>query len=384
MIIKDNNPSLQSDNSIQLQPICQPVENAKVIYENDLNAELTNSIGATVFAKYREAVLETQTAKPTEVVINSKSNLYTNDALNELVDHVKNNEAMTTTAAIPVTYDIGTNKVTKKADAQLMKYDISYYNETPSYVGASQNGQQQILRYNMAKKEDGEIRGIIAADIYGSNTIENRKKVGKGQIKKFRLDNPEELFLAIEGTSTNIEYQANKTFTELASAAITLGQDDAYSIAANSFAQLSLTASPERRVSYGRMATSLKNMVLQKNDKRKISQPPAYWNDNKDGTFSGHKIDYRYDKDKKIIVADISMLTYGKGITNLEGQGGIENTKVTSVTTVDMSQLNTAHVYALDILYGTGNEIDMPKSDETNSMFVPAWYNSEFASNYSK
>ena len=63
--------------------------------------------------------------------------------------------------------------------------------------------------------------------------------------------------------------------------------------------------------------------------------------------------------------------------------GGIKDTDVSDIMTHNITQLNAAHIYAMDILYGAGDEDDMPK-DSSGSVFVPAWYNPKFVQEYKK
>ena len=345
--------------------------------------KLKTSHGGDVFNEYRKLMSSKYASMPTEIKINEQSNNFTNDALAELVKDVKNNEATTSNAALPVKYDPGTNKFIKRADAQTINYDINNYTELPAYVGASENGQQQVLRYNRKTMSNGQVKSILATKKYGSSTVESRGKITNNNVDKWRLDNPQELFLSVEGTSTNIEREANKTYTDVGKASIELNDANAYGVLANSYAEIALTTNQDRRLRYGELTTRLNNMFQTEDVKSSIPTAPAYWNDNNDGTFSGNQITYRYDPDQQSIVADIKKLTYGKDIVNEEGMGSIKDTDVSDIMTHNITQLNAAHIYAMDILYGAGDEDDMPK-DSSGSVFVPAWYNPKFVQEYKK
>ena len=345
--------------------------------DNSLNEKLSSSRGTEVFNIWRNAMAEKAASVPTEIIINKQSNNFTGNTLEKLKTYVEQNEAKTPTAAIPVTFDAGTGIAKTLPTAQEMEYDIKNYNEQPSYVGSSvvDGNPKQILRYNMAELTDSEIVEKIADSNYGGNTIKGRNQVKDEEVALFKRNNPTELFLSINGTSLDIEDAAEKTFTELGEAAMLAQNPYAYSVAASSFAAINLATNNDRRKDYGEMTTTLKNALSQEDSRRVVAQPPAHWNDNGDDTYSGYQLSYHYDNDKNMIVADVSMLTYGKGI---------EGTDVKPITTKDISHLNAQSIYAMDILYGVGNEKDLPVNPQSfnESPFVPAWNNAAFANNF--
>lgn len=354
-----------------------PEDPFKAQYKSDLlKSQLNNTYGKEVFSKYRDAMVVRDTAVPVEVVINDASNKYTGDYLQKLDTQVKNNAAMSSTAAIPVNFDPGTGTAKRTVDSQQLDYDVNaYYNENPAYVGTSlmptSNGdaQMQVLRYNRPQMKDAEIKAVLAKELRGGNTQDNRDSITPEEIAVFKKNNPEELYLAVEGTSLNIEREANKTFTELGESAMIANDPYAFEIALSSYAAIDLTTNNRRREDYGEMTTTLKNAYLAKDPKRTVSQPPAYWNDNGNGTFSGYQLEYHYDTDKAKMVADVRMLTYGEGI---------DGTHVQDITTRDIDMLNAQSIRQMDIIYGVGHEPDVPVNPRTGKPFVAAFTNAAF------
>lgn len=341
-----------------------------------LNAKLKDTLGSNVFNQYRKAMAAQDTANPTEIIINDESNLYTGNGLKKLSDQVANNEAKSPSAAVPVTFDPGTGVATYKPNAQTLDYDIeAFYNEQPAYVGASTIGgiPLQILRYNRPDLKPAEVRAILATEIHGSNTERNRDAITAAELATFELNNPEELFLSVEGTSLDIEANAEKTYTELGDAAMTGKDPYAFEIALGSFAAINITTDNTRRTDYGEMATTLLNSMNNEIEDIEVTQPPSYWHDNGDDTYSGHRISYHYDKDSKGIVADITLLTYGKGI---------DGTTESPLTTKNINALNSTSLYSLDLIYGAGNETDMAINPRTGQPFVPAFNNQAFTKSY--
>jgi hypothetical protein len=374
------NPDSYPNLKVTYSPTAEQVDAAHTRWTERREAT-EGAIAPDLFNKWRKAMMETETAFPTEVTVDDAAGKYTQGELKRIQDFITNQKPNTSGAPLTVHFDPGTGEAKPYRNTvanRALEYNIENYG-TPDYVGTSQvpNGmggmtQSIIMRYNMAridaKERDKQIRSKY--NIADDQAIPDNYK------EAWKVDNPRELYVAVDNSSYNVDGRALNTFVSKGKDIIRVGGPDAvrnFSTMLDGFAAINLLSNNARRTDYGEMTTTLKQALKTGNENLPVYQGPAAWHDNGNETYSGYAIEYHYDPEENGIVADIKMITRGKGIP-------VNSPKEEYVATRIMRSINPQTIRAMDIFYGVGSERDAVKMDENSEEdFIPAFYNPEFA-----
>jgi hypothetical protein len=344
-----------------------------------------NLLGSTperkVLEQFRKSISKRAAAVPTEVPVDDHTNAFLgkgekeNSPLNGLHDYLKTQNPGAPGAGVIVDFNGTTGKVTElinEEKVKYLKYNLEYYN-TPTYVGTSQRpgdmGTAQdatILRFSRPDMDKGEIKKYIWTN--NKDKYDKVEDVPDSEVTNFENDNPLNLYLSMEGTSynTDIPGAAKETFTDFGQAA--LDSQDSYSFEKllNSYVNIDVISDSKRRELYNAMNARIYNMWDKKLENDIVSQPPAYWHNNEDGTFSGHQIDYVYENGT--IKAKVSRITMKEGDWQSYGPENKE-----PVNTFVLGVVNNNTLRRFDILYGTGREEDLIQNPSTGAWFVPSF-----------
>lgn len=351
----------------------QLILNASVkdIVSNNDNM-LSNSLNK-VYKDFATKNTLDQAAVPVTLIVNAPANELTGNELKKSIDFIKQTGSGKDIGARQVTFDAGTGKVDNvnalKSDD---KFNLAGYNSTPVWVGESmQDGNShQIYLYTKIDRADN-IRSAIVLEKGMENSKENRDNVSKEEIDKFNDNNPNNLYLSLEGTSFDILNNAKMKFTSLSKDAVVANDAFAFNTILDSYAAVDVIANEDRRKRYLQKATTLKNALEKKDSNIIAGEVPSTWVQiGNTGVYKGHAIDYRYDKETGGIIANVSEIKADKNgrVAYDDGRDFRE------VATHNLTSINSQALRGLDIIYGVGNENDKV-TDREGRDFVPAFSN---------
>jgi len=325
---------------------------------------------------YKEFTLKNtldQAAVPVTVIVNDAANKLTDDEFKKSIDFIKQSGSGKDVGARQVTFDAGTGKVNNvNALKSNDKFNLAGYNSTPVWVGESNQGgnSHQIYLYTKIDKPEN-VRSAILLEKNIDNTKENRADITPEEIKEFNDNNPNNLYLSLEGTSFNILNNAKMNFTSLSKDAIVANDAFAFNTILDSYAAVDVNADEDRRKRYLQKATTLKNALEKKDSDIIAGEVPSTWVQiGNTGVYKGHAIDYRYDEETGGIIANVSEIKADKNgrVAYDDGRDFRE------VATHNLTSINSQALRGLDIIYGVGNENDKVTDREGND-FVPAFSN---------
>ncbi len=308
----------------------------------------------------RESLAARSAATTHEVIVDEKSNAFTEGTLKRITDEFEKNPPGSPGAGKVVNFDAATGKITNVSG--VTNYNLENYEES-AYEGTAKGPEENtidLFRYSRMPLGKPEITKIVAST--------KRKKiedVTDKEVKAWEKNNPQTIILASEGKSFNIDQKAAKTFTEMAGAAIAADNPLAFETMLNSYSSINVLTDPDRRERYNGMSASLQQLIKQKNTNRVLTQTPNIWQSDGE-TSSGYFLDYRFEENTGIIV-DVSQIT----IDNATG----EQLSNTPVTTHTMPGINSQSIRAMDVFYGVGNDDDVVTNPQANlgeQSFLPA------------
>lgn len=345
------------------------------------------TLHSNILEKYRNVAGRKVSAMPIEVIINDQAHAFlgggdaANSALKGLIDHMKNQDPGTSGAGTVVKFNNTTGEVKRLTDtktASHLHYNLKYYNE-PIFVGTSQEGtfqgnrDVQVLRFTRPSfKNKNEENGWIRRQIAKHSTNADGKamkpeEVTSKQIKSFKKDNPAELYIAMDHTSFDVAGNAEKTFTEFGEAAMSQNNSYKFEQVLNSYVAFDLTTNSDRRQDYNAMTKRVQNMLRDQVVGDRVSQPPAIWSDNGDGTSSGFSVDYEYDPTMGRIMANVKRITLNNEVDYTKNPLPTAE----DMWSVPMDQITAQTLRAIDIIYGVGDERDIVRNVQRDGR--PAW-----------
>ena len=314
-----------------------------------------------------------QAAVGVTVMVNDAANEMTNDELKTSIDFIKQTGSGKDIGATQVTFDAGTGEVDNvnalKSDD---KFNLAGYNSTPVWAGESMQDGNSHQIYLYTKIDNPEnIRSAILLEKGMVNNPENRSAVTPEEITEFNDNNPNNLYLSLEGTSIDILANAKRNFTSLSKDAIVANDPFAFNTMLDSYAAIDVIANQDRRKRYLQKATTLKNALEKKDPDIIAGEVPSTWVQIGDtGVYKGHAIDYRYDEETGGIIANVSEIQADKN-----GRVAYEDGRdFREVATHNLTSINSQALRGLDIIYGVGNENDKV-TDKEGRDFVPAFSN---------
>lgn len=359
-----------SSKDIRTQQLISNTSVKDIVSNND--NMLSNSLN-TVYKDFATKNTLDQAAVPVTVMANDAANKMTNDELKKSIDFIKKTGSGKDIGARQVTFDAGTGKVDNvNALKSEDNFNLAGYNSTPVWVGESmQDGNShQIYLYTKIDKPEN-IRSAILLEKGLVNNTENQNAITPEEIDEFNNNNPNNLYLSLEGTSIDILDNAKRNFTSLSKDAIVANDSFAFNTMLDSYAAIDVIANQDRRKRYLQKATTLKNALEKKDPDIIAGEVPSTWVEiGNTGVYKGHAIDYRYDKETGGIIANVSEIKADKNgrVAYDDGRDFRE------VATHNLTSINSQALRGLDIIYGVGNENDKVTDREGND-FVPAFSN---------
>ena len=339
-------------------------------YNNEISS-FANML-TTTYKHTLEAKALPQTAG---VVLNPSASQYIGPKVDEIKNSFVERESFEGTKA--VTYNPATGKTSKPLENT--KYATEFYNlEEPTWVGTSETGEP-ILEYNL-KREFQSTSGMnsaIAAAIKGGKSMTTQKNAvdeatTKREIAAFKKANPDKIVLQLEGTSYNLGESAKKNYLEYGKASMILINTDegarAFKQNLDNYALPHILSNANRNERYRETANSLGD-ALKNGEKLTITQPPAVYKNNPDGTREGFSITYFIEDGA--IQAGITPVTMSKTGTITQ------HTSRQQRTTINNTNNILQEIVKNDLMFGTGDERDVVYSETINGSrpYVPAFEN---------
>jgi hypothetical protein len=286
-----------------------------------------------------------------------------------------------------VTFDDLTGKSTKVSNPN---YNFGAYMtdaSTPpegSYLGVDKNGVP-IVSYSIKvdRTKDSEIRKFMVAHGWTDNPNDktNKRLVTPADIQQWKKDNPANLVLAAEGYSYNPAKEAMDNYTQITERGLNLGGNEGAAIqktVLENFAPLFLISDADRRERYHRASANMKDGVDNKEFKS-MTEAPAAWKDNGNGTYTGYSITYTVNNPGQtkgqITATVLELVRDSKGNFSMESQ-----TSPKIVAQIDLSgsgQNLPVAMLKLNMQYGSGSREDLitQKVGWGEETFVPAFKN---------
>lgn len=351
-----------------LPTVSNPATFTKILPEyTNFATMLTNTYKRTLEAKALP-----QTAG---VILNPSASKYIGPKVEEIKNSFIERESFEGTKA--VTYNPATGKTSKPLENT--KYETKYYNlEEPTWVGDNERGEP-IFEYNLKREfqNNSGMNSAIANAIKGGKSMTTQanavdEATTKEAVKAFKKANPDKIYLVMEGTSYNLGKSAENSYLKFGKAAMTVINDDAGTVAfkqnLDNFALPHILGNPDRNERYRKTANSLDN-ALKNGEKLTITQPPAVYKDNPDGTREGFSITYFIEDGA--IQAGITPVTMSKT------GDVVQHTSRQQRTTINNTNNILQEIVKNDLMFGTGDERDVVYSETINGSrpYVPAFEN---------
>jgi len=319
-----------------------------------------------------------------EIYMDTRFDKYTGNAVTDIINYAKSNT--TGGSSIErVNFDDRTGKTSVITNPNLREtFDLNAYEETPHYAGNDQNGNP-ILRYNIKKEFQP---GSQSADAYAAKMI-SAHRLGKkaedltdteisasaAEKKAWYDANPVNLYTVVEGTTINPAERAKDNYIKFGKAALEAQASDpeagvTFNKNLESYANIALISNPERRERYLEMGARLNDAIENNHLATEITEPPAVWQQNADGTQSGFTINYKVSKGEVLMTVD-------KIIVDANGQ--YVRQPVVSKP-LDMSGSLPVQIMKNNLIFGTGDEMDAVVYQSglgSEQYFVPAQFSLE-------
>jgi hypothetical protein len=397
------------DKAVAASPI-QPDQDANVIFakqrldfakasvislqSNLANTAIVNDLkaipGLNVFGEWRDELVYKERITPNEIVINETSNNYTNGAVNNVVDYVKDNMTAGSAARpMRVEYNPFDGEIKNEINAD---YDLRNYKEqTPSLVATTTGpGGENIVVLRYKRNWDDSDKTKIAKYIDSRTAPNDLDETIKERIDALRSNptalanfienNPSDLYVAVRGFSDHIPTRAAETFSKnMTSYVNQLGSTEndfkrnelLYSIGADISAMAAFSnLDMEEKKDYAEMASSLKNWMAAEDEQGVdiVRTPAAYKYLDDNGKRMGYEIDYDYVYDDIQKRNKLVRRIYTINFDSYED----ENPDRAHYKTEEVTDISAGALRAVDITYGTGNPSDVITSPQNNYQpFVP-------------
>jgi hypothetical protein len=305
-----------------------------------------------------------------EVIMNENINSMSDGAAKEIVQYVSQNTRGKSDVK-KVSYNPLTGAT--KEDSKGNRFDLTAYNADPHFSGTDKNGDL-ILRYVLKSDYDPETassKSAIANYIKTEKGLSNTDTYNPtaAEVAAWREANPTDLYVAVKGRTKQLVDNSEKNYVKIADAGIKYNDGAVITQNLNNYAPIHMAANAERKEAYYKMAARLKDAIDNNHKYTDLTQAPAAWNDNGDGTYTGYKINYKVVDGQVMAQINEGILNASTGKVNWE-----------AVTVKNLSQefnnLPTALV-AMDLTYGTGREEDLVHTQKgfNTTIFVPAFEN---------
>jgi hypothetical protein len=309
------------------------------------------------------------------VILNPSASQYIGPKVDEIKNSFIERESFDGTTA--VTYNPATGKTSKPLENT--KYATEFYNlEEPTWVGTSETGEP-ILEYNLKREfqSTGGMNSAIANAIKSGKSMTTQtnavdEATTKREIAAFKKANPDKIVLQLKGTSYNLGESAKKNYLKFGKAAMILINTDegakAFTQNLNNYALPYILSNPDRNERYRKTANALDD-ALKNGEKLTITQPPAVYKDNADGTREGFTITYFVEDGA--IQAGITPVTMSKNGTITQ------HTSRRQRTTINNTNNILQEIVKNDLMFGTGDKQDVVYSETINGSkpYVPAFEN---------
>ena len=312
-----------------------------------------------------------------------------------------------------VKYDIATGTTTptrnKKGEETPLNFSLDSYKtelKDIDYVGTEvemgSDGNMAyspivsytlLSKYAIGEAGDAAISTLLKKERqtkYASTDNEYKRPSTKEEIAAWRKNNPSQLTLKAPGTSLNIITPIVRTYTELGYQAAQVlkksesGANDKYwksdegirktqeaeyalNTMLDSYVSLEIPSSTELREIYMKTAANLGKARKNESSNIKVTQAPAAWMENSDGSHTGYVLNYYYESDPKVkeIVYDVIK------VTRREGEEDFFE-PVLSQSPVLGNLVSTLRKN--DLIFGTGREVDLIQDPVSlGAPFVPAF-----------
>jgi len=316
---------------------------------------------------------------PIEVVVNKSAIAFTNKTLEEANKWVQQNSTGDSPAR-RVTVNAKTGE--SKLQENFGQYDMRAYKiEEPHYVGVDQNGAY-IMRYTVKdeyaptkSKVNSAVANFIRTNKQGQanpNSLpDSQVVIPTSEINQWLKDNPEDLYVKIDGTNIDIVNSTQKSYEELMLTAETFPGNEGKEMMTtviNNFAPLHLINSPSRKEAYSRAAAVLQDAV-DNNETKVIPEGPAIWQDNGNGTATGYLLQYTV-KNREIHVVPYTIIKNSDGTLRApEMVPGAASTLNAGYQNLPIALLK------MNLIYGTGRKEDIVNVTQgfEQAPFVPAF-----------
>jgi hypothetical protein len=316
---------------------------------------------------------------PIEVVVNKSAIAFTNKTLEDANKWVQQNSTGSSPAR-RVTVNAKTGE--SKLQENFGRYDMRAYKiEEPHYVGVDQNGAY-IMRYTVKDEYAGDkskvgtaVANFIRTNKQGQadpNSLpDSQVVIPTSEINQWLKDNPEDLYVKIDGTNIDIVNSTQDSYEELMLTAETFPGNEGKEMMTtviNNFAPLHLINSPSRKEAYSRAAASLQDAV-DNNETKVMQEGPAIWQDNGNGTATGYLLQYTV-KNREIHVVPYTIIKNSDGTLRApEMVPGAASTLNAGYQNLPIALLK------MNLIYGTGRKEDIVNVTQgfEEAPFVPAF-----------
>ena len=319
-----------------------------------------------------------------EIYMDTRFDKYSGGAVTEIINFANENQTGGSSIERVDFNDIkGTTSAVTNSNLR-EAFDLNAYEKTPHYVGNDQKNRP-ILRYNIKKEFQP---GSQSADAYAAKMIsakrenkrpedlEDKDIVANAAEKKAWYDaNPVNLYTIVEGTTINPAERAKDNYIKFGKAALEAQASDpeagvTFNKNLESYANIALISNPERRERYLEMGAQLNDAIENNHLATEITEPPAVWQQNADGTQSGFTINYKVSKGEVLMTVD--------KIT-VDANGQYVRQPVISKP-LDMSGSLPVQIMKNNLIFGTGDEMDAVVYQSglgSEQYFVPAQFSLE-------
>jgi hypothetical protein len=191
------------------------------------------------------------------------------------------------------------------------------------------------------------------------------------EITAWKKDNPDDLYVKVDGTNIDIVNSTQDSYEELMLTAETFPGNqgkEMMTTVINNFAPLHLINSPSRKEAYSRAAASLQDAV-DNNETKVMQEGTAIWQDNGNGTATGYLLQYTV-KNREIHVVPYTI------IKNSDGTLGAPEMVPGAASTLNAGYQNLPiALLKMNLIYGTGRKEDIVNVTQgfEEAPFVPAF-----------
>lgn len=357
----NNNPALVRDQLGELQIVVPKIEDPT---GNTLKAkDPLTSFAMKVMDSYVENIKSSYLTLGVEVTIDEKANAITDDAFKRTIEYAKSNQRGSSEVK-KVSFNNFTGET--KEDSKGNNYNLAFYEETPHYAGVDQNGSV-ILRYvRKPGIKQNEIATAVKTEL-NIPTVQGAPFVlSDAQKNNWEADNPENLYVTVKGRTPEIINNAEKNYRDMMDYGLEIGGEEGFGVVQQTiqnFAAIHVLSDPKRRELYFEMAARLKDAADKGHKYTNLTQAPAAYTKNQDGSYTGFVINYQLDNGNVIGIVEKQTMNPDRTFT------------ITPFKTVNLgensSNLTTA-LAAMDLMYGTGREEDTVENN-SGETFVPAF-----------